>query len=273
VKTHSGIISALGLVLILLLGAQSASGAERLLLASTTSAQNSGLFDVLLPAFEKQTGIKVHVIAVGSGQALAMARRGDADLVFTHDPEAEEQFMTEGFGLARRQVMYNDFVLVGPAKDPAGVRGRDAVAAFRKLAAQGFPFVSRGDGSGTHRREQDLWKRAGASPQGPSHLQVGQGMEPTLRVAGEKQLYTLTDRGTWLAVKERDRVSLALLVEGDPLLINQYSVITLNPAKLPHIKAKEAQAFADWVTSPKGQAVIDGLRDPSGQRLFVPNAR
>ncbi len=261
-------------VLAALLWAGPAQAAERLVMASTTSTQNSGLFEVLLPAFEKaHPSLKVHVIAVGTGQALGMARRGDADLLFVHDPEAEEQFVKEGWGLERRLVMYNDFVLVGPAGDPAGVAGRDAVAAFRKLAAKGCMFVSRGDDSGTHRRERDLWRRAEAKPAGPGYLEVGQGMEQTLRVASEKQLYTLSDRGTWLATKERDRFSLKLLVEGDPLLFNQYAVIAVNPAKFPHAKAKGAQAFIEWVTSPAGQAVIGAFCDRAGNRLFTPNAR
>ena len=253
--------------------AQAAQAAERLVMASTTSLQNSGLFEVLLPAFERRSGIPVHVIAVGTGQALALARRGDADLVFVHDPEAEEQFVREGFGLERRQVMYNDFVLVGPPADPAGARGKDGLAAFRKLAAKGFPFVSRGDDSGTHRRERDLWRRADATPKGPTYLEIGQGMEQTLRVADEKRLYTLTDRGTWLATRERDRFTLQVLVEGDPLLHNQYSVIALNPAKHPHVKAKEAKSFVDWVVSPEAQALIGGFRDRQGNQLFIPNAK
>jgi len=255
------------------LSAAPAQAAGPLTMASTTSTQNSGLFEVLLPAFEKHSGIKVHVIAVGTGQALGMARRGDADLVFVHDPEAEEQFVREGWGLERRQVMYNDFVVVGPAADPAKVRGRDAVAAFRRLAAAGFPFVSRGDDSGTHRRELALWRQSGAKPKGASYLEIGQGMEQTLRVANERQLYTLTDRGTWLATREREHFSLQLLVEGDPALYNQYSVIAVNPARFLHVKAKEAQAFIAWVTSSAGQGVIGNFRDRAGNRLFVPNAR
>jgi tungstate transport system substrate-binding protein len=258
--------------LLVLLAAPPANAFERLVLASTTSTQNSGLFERLLPAFEKRTGIKVSVIAVGTGQALAMAKRGDADVVLVHDPAAEEKFVAEGWGCERRLVMYNDFVVVGPSSDPAGVKGQNAVAAFKRLAAKGFPFVSRGDDSGTHRRERELWQRAGAAPKGPGYLEVGQGMEQTLRVAGEKQLYTLSDRGTWLATKDRDRFGLAVLVEGDPLLFNQYGVIAVNPARFPHVRAKEARAFVDWITSPEGQAVIGGFRDAHGNQLFIPNA-
>jgi len=261
------------LLALLVLSGRPALGAAHVLLASTTSTQNSGLFEVLLPAFEKRSGLKVDVIAVGTGQALALGQRGDADLLFVHDPAAEEQFVKEGWGVGRRQVMYNDFILLGPPSDPAKVRGRDAVAAFRRLAAASCPFVSRGDDSGTHRRERELWKRAGAAPSGPSYLEVGQGMEPTLRVANEKQLYTLSDRGTWLATREREGFSLAVLVEGDPLLYNQYSVILVNPAKHPHVKAKEARAFIEWVTSPEGQAIIGGFRDRQGHQLFTPNAK
>lgn len=264
--------SHLALLCLLLLWPAGAAADPRLVLASTTSTQNSGLFDLLLPAFEREKGVSVHVIAVGTGQALALGRRGDCDLLFVHDPAAEERFVKEGWGLARRQVMYNDFVLVGPPNDPAGVRGMDVVAAFRRLSARGFRFASRGDDSGTHRRELELWRRAGAAPRGAGYLAVGQGMEQTLRLASELGLYALSDRGTWLAVRGRHPLRLSLLVEEGPLLRNQYSVIVVNPARHPHVKAKEATAFAEWVTSPAAQAIIGGLRDRGGHPLFVPNA-
>ncbi len=247
----------------------------KITLASTTSTQNTGLFDVLLPAFAKQTGIKVAVVAVGTGQALAMARRGDADVLLVHDPEAEAEFMAAGHGLNRRQVMYNDFLIVGPAADPARIKSlKEAVSAFRQLAASGWHFVSRGDRSGTHAQELRLWRRAGVQPPGPPHyLEAGQGMEATLRLAGEKQFYTLCDRATWLAAQQRRQTDLAVMVEGDPALFNQYSVIVVNPAKHPQVKVKEAQALADWLVSPPGQRLIGEFRDQHGNRLFHPNAQ
>ena len=249
-----------------------AGAAEKITCASTTSTQNSGLFDVLLPAFKKATGIDVAVVAVGTGQALEIAKRGDADVLFVHDPEKEEKFVAEGFGLARKPVMYNDFIIVGPAADMAKIKGmKDAAAAFKKMAASGVHFVSRGDKSGTHSMELKIWKKAGVDPAGkPAYLEAGQGMENTLRLASEKQFYTLTDRGTWLAVKDKDKLGLEIMVEGDPALFNQYGVIVVNPAKHAHVKVKEATDFADWLTSPTGQKVIADFKDKNGNQLFTP---
>jgi len=258
--------------------AASVSGAwaadSRITCASTTSTQNSGLFEVLLPAFNKAAGIEVAVVAVGTGQALELARRGDADVLFVHDPASEQKFVEEGFGLARRPVMYNDFIVVGPAADPAKIKGlKDAAAAFKKMAAAGYHFVSRGDKSGTHSKELKLWKQAGVEPKGnPAYLEAGQGMGNTLRMANEKQFYTLTDRGTWLATKDKEKFNLQIVVEGDPALFNQYGVIVVNPAKHPHVKVKDATAFADWLVSPAGQKVIGDFKDKNGNQLFVPNA-
>jgi tungstate transport system substrate-binding protein len=263
----------LGVVLTMTLAPAGAAG--KITCASTTSTQNSGLFDVLLPAFKKATGIDVGVVAVGTGQAIELARRGDADVLLVHDPEKEEKFVAEGFGVARKPVMYNDFIIVGPAADMAKIKGmKDAAEAFKKMAASGFHFVSRGDKSGTHSKELAIWKKAGVDPAGkPAYLEAGQGMENTLRMASEKQFYTLTDRGTWLAVKDKDKLASEIMVEGDPILFNQYGVIVVNPAKHAHVKVKEATAFADWLTSPEGQKVIGDFKDKNGNQLFIPNAK
>jgi tungstate transport system substrate-binding protein len=252
-----------------------AGAADKITCASTTSTQNSGLFDVLLPDFKKATGIDVAVVAVGTGQAIEMARRGDADVLFVHDPDKEAQFVADGFGIARKPVMYNDYIIVGPPADMAKIKGlKDATEAFKKMAAAGIHFVSRGDKSGTHAMEQKIWKKAGVDPTGkPAYLEAGQGMESTLRMASEKQFYTLTDRGTWLAVKDKDKLASEIMVEGDPVLFNQYGVIVVNPAKHAHVKVKEATAFADWLTSPTGQKVIGDFKDKNGNQLFTPNAQ
>ena len=265
----------LWLILSMAGGADAATASGRIVLASTTSTQNTGLFEVLLPVFTQQTGIAVSVVAVGSGQALEMARRGDADVLLVHDPEAEAKFLAEGYGLGHRQVMYNDFLLVGPAADPAKVKGwTDAIAAFRQLAAHGWHFVSRGDRSGTHTLELRLWRQAGMQPPGPpSYLEAGQGMEATLRLASEKQFYTLCDRATWLKAQERRQTDLVVMVEGDPVLFNQYRVIVVNPAKHPQVNLREAQALADWLVSPEGQRLIGAFKDKNGHRLFHPNAQ
>jgi tungstate transport system substrate-binding protein len=252
-----------------------AGATDNITCASTTSTQNSGLFDVLLPAFKKATGIDVAVVAVGTGQAIEMARRGDADVLFVHDPDKEAQFVADGFGVARKPVMYNDFIIVGPAADMAKIKGmKDATEAFKKMATAGVHFVSRGDNSGTHTMEQKIWKKAGVDPKGkPAYLEAGQGMESTLRMASEKQFYTLTDRGTWLAVKDKDKLAQEIMVAGDPVLFNQYGVIVVNPAKHAHVKVKEATAFADWLTSPDGQKVLGDFKDKNGNQLFIPNAK
>jgi len=245
---------------------------KTLVMASTTSTEQSGLFGHLLPAFKAASGIDVRVVALGTGQALDSARRGDADVVFVHDQPAEEKFVAEGWGLKRLPVMYNDFVLVGPKADPAGVAGKDIVAALGKLAASGAPFISRGDKSGTHAAELRYWKAAGIDPAAAKpagYRECGCGMGPALNIASSSNAYALTDRGTWLSFKNRG--DLAILVEGDTKLFNQYGVIVVNPAKHPHVKKDLAQAFADWVTSPAGQASIAAYRI-DGQQLFFPNA-
>lgn len=242
--------------------------------ASTTSTEQSGLFRHLLPVFEKKTGIQVRVVALGTGQALDMARRGDADVVFVHDPAAEEKFVAEGFGLRRQEVMYNDFVLVGPKSDPAKVLGsRDIVDACKKIAAAGAPFASRGDKSGTHAAELRLWKTAGVDPQsgkGSWYRETGSGMGPTLNTASAMNAYSFTDRGTWLSFKNRG--DLVISVEGDQRLFNQYGVMLVNPAKHAHVKREPGQAFVDWVVSPEGQATIAAYKIGTDQ-LFFPNAK
>ncbi len=254
------------------LGSAQAQQAPFIVMASTTSTEQSGLFSHLLPAFTKETGIEVRVVAQGTGQALDMARRGDADIVFVHDQPAEEKFVAEGFGLKRQAVMYNDFVLVGPKADPAGVKGKDVSAAMGKLAAAGAPFVSRGDKSGTHAAELRFWKQAGvdmAAAKPAGYKECGCGMGPALNIAASSGAYVLADRGTWLSFKNRG--DLAILVEGDKKLFNQYGVIVVNPAKHPHVKVKEAQRFADWVVSPAGQSTIAAYKI-NGEQLFFPNA-
>jgi tungstate transport system substrate-binding protein len=238
--------------------------------ASTTSTEQSGLFDHLLPLFEEKTGIEVRVIAQGTGQALDTGRRGDADVVFVHAKAAEEEFVAEGAGVKRNPVMYNDFVIVGPGDDPAGIKGgKDAVAALKKIAEAGATFASRGDDSGTHKAELALWKQAGMEPSGDWYRELGTGMGPTLNTSAEMPAYTLTDRATWLAFENKG--PLEIVVEGDPKLFNQYGVILVNPEKHPHVKAAEGQAFIDWLVSPEGQEAIAAYKI-GGQQLFFPNA-
>ena len=241
-------------------------------MASTTSTEQSGLFAYLLPAFKAVTGIDVRVVAVGTGQALDMGRRGDADVLFVHDRAGEEKFVAEGWGRKRTDVMFNDFVLVGPKADPGGTRGSDIVAALAKLATSPLRFISRGDKSGTHAAELRLWQMAGIDiPAGKAagYLACGCGMGPALNIASSSNAYVLTDRGTWLSF--RNRADLAVLVEGDKRLFNQYGVIVVDPAKHPYTKTALAQAFADWVLSPAGQGVIASYRI-GGEQLFFPNA-
>lgn len=242
-------------------------------MASTTSTEQSGLFGHLLPAFKQATGIDVRVVAVGTGQALDMARRGDADVVFVHDTVAEEKFVSEGFSLKRQAVMYNDFVLVGPASDPQKLKGDNIAAALGKLAAAGGAFISRGDKSGTHAAELRLWKAAGVDLAGArpaGYKECGCGMGPALNMGSSTNAHVLTDRGTWLNFKNRGE--LAVLVEGDKSLFNQYGVMVVNPARHPHVKAALAQQFADWVVSPAGQASIAAYKI-GGEPLFFPNAK
>jgi tungstate transport system substrate-binding protein len=243
-----------------------------IVVASTTSTEQSGLFKHLLPIFTGKTGIEVKVVALGTGQALDAARRGDADVVLVHDRTGEERFVEEGFARERRDVMYNDFVLVGPRDDPAGVKGSDALEAFRKLASAKAPFVSRGDRSGTHNAELRFWKAAGvalAAVKGDWYRDVGQGMGPALNTASASDAYVLADRGTWLSFKNRG--DLAVLVEGDKRLFNQYGVMRVNPEKHPTVKAMEGQAFVDWLLSAEGQGAIAAYKI-GGEQLFFPDA-
>jgi len=240
-------------------------------MATTTSTENSGLLAVLLPAFKAATGVEVQVIAVGTGKAIKHGENGDVDVLLVHDPEAEEKFVAQGCGVARVAVMYNDFVIVGPPADPAGLKGgTDAAAGLAKIAAAQAPFISRGDASGTHVKEQTLWKSAGVNPEGSWYISAGQGMGPVLIMADEKRAYTLADRATYTAYGEK--VDLAIVCEGDRRLFNPYSVIAVNPARQPHVKRAGAQAFIDYITSPAGQAVIAGFK-VKGQQLFTPCAK
>jgi tungstate transport system substrate-binding protein len=256
------------------LGTISAQAQERFItVASTTSTEQSGLFGHLLLRFEQKTGVKVHVVAVGTGQALDLARRGDADVVFVHARSAEEKFLAEGHGVKRYPVMYNDFVLLGPKGDPAKIGGgKDILQAFKKLEAARAPFVSRGDKSGTHLAELDLWKAAGIDidkVKGPWYRDTGQGMGPALNTASSMNAYILTDRGTWLSFKNRG--DLTILVEGDERLFNQYGVMLVNPDQHPSVKTELGQMFVDWVISPEGQKAIADYKI-NGAQVFVPNA-
>ena len=244
--------------------------AQNLVMASTTSTEQSGLFSHLLPEFKKASGLDIKVVALGTGQALDTGRRGDADVVFVHDQAAEEKFVADGFGLKRQAVMYNDFVLIGPKADPAGVKGKDIVAALKKLSATQAPFISRGDKSGTHAAELRYWQLSeAADKKGSGYKECGCGMGPALNIAASTGAYVLADRGTWLNFK--NRADLTILVEGDQRLFNQYGVIVVNPAKHVHVKAVEAQKFVDWVTSSSGQAAIAAYKI-NGEQLFFPNA-
>ena len=260
--------------LALLLGGLPAAAQDRfIVVSSTTSTEQSGLFGHVLPAFEKDTGIKVRVVALGTGQALDMARRGDADVVFVHDQVAEEKFVAEGFGVKRLPVMYNDFVLIGPRSDPAKIGGgKDILEALKKIEVAKSPFVSRGDLSGTNMAELKLWKDAGIDidkAKGPWYRDTGQGMGPALNTASSMNAYILADRATWLAFKNRG--DLAILVEGDKRLFNQYGVMLVNPAKHPSVKKELGQSFIDWLVSPEGQKVIADYKI-NGEQLFYPNA-
>ena len=266
--------NAVSMLLFCLLPVLPASAQEKfIVVASTTSTEQSGLFGYLLPIFEKDTGIKVRVVALGTGQALDMARRGDADVAFVHDTAAEEKFIAEGSGVKRFPVMYNDFVLIGPKSDPAKIAdGKDLLAAMVKVQTAQAPFVSRGDKSGTHAAELRYWKDAGVdldAKKGAWYRDTGSGMGPTLNTASSMNAYVLADRGTWLSFKNRG--DLAILVEGDKRLFNQYGVMLVNPAKHPHVKAALGQQFIDWLVSPKGQQAIAGYRI-DGEQLFFPNA-
>ncbi len=238
--------------------------------ASTTSTANSGLFEYMLPKFEEQTGIEVRVVAVGTGQAIRLARNGDADVLFVHHKPSEEKFVAEGFGVRRFDVMYNDFVLVGPTDDPAGVAGTDGVeAALQAIAEAEAPFASRGDDSGTHKREQSLWKAAGLEPGSDWYRETGSGMGATLNTAVGMGAYSMTDRGTWLAFE--NKADYRIVSQGDPQLFNQYGIIAVSKEKFPHVKLDLAQQFVDWVISPEGQKLIASY-ERGGEQLFFPNA-
>ena len=244
------------------------ASAQGITVASTTSTEQSGLFGHLLPAFRKASGIDLKVVALGTGQALDMARRGDADVLFVHDQAAEEKFVADGWGVKRYPVMYNDFILVGPKGDPAGVRGGDVVQALRKLSATNASFISRGDKSGTHAAELRYWNLASAT-RGSGYRECGCGMGPALNIAASSSAYVLADRGTWLNFK--NRADLVVLVEGDARLFNQYGVMVVNPARHPHVKAHDAQKFVDWLVAPAGQQAIADYKI-AGEQLFFPNA-
>jgi tungstate transport system substrate-binding protein len=255
-----------------LAGPAPARANEFITVASTTSTEHSGLFKHLLPAFTKDTGIDVHVVAVGTGQALDMGRRGDADVVFVHNKVAEEKFLSEGWGVKRYPVMYNDFVIVGPKSDPAHIKGQHLSEALQRIEQAKASFLSRGDKSGTNAAELRSWKAAGvdiAKEKGPWYKETGSGMGPTLNTASGMDAYTLTDRGTWLSFKNRG--NLVILVEGDKGLFNQYGVMLVNPAKHPYVKKEAGQKFIDWLISPEGQSTIAAYKI-QGQQLFFPNA-
>ena len=246
------------------------SMAQSIVMSSTTSTEQSGLFGHLLPEFKKATGIDIKVVALGTGQALDMARRGDADVVFVHDLPAEERFVAEGFGIKRFPVMYNDFVVVGPQADPVNVKGNDIVNALKKISSSNAAFISRGDKSGTHAAELRFWTQAAlADKKGSGYKQCGCGMGPALNMGASTGAYVLTDRGTWLNFK--NRADLKILVEGDAKLFNQYGVMAVNPAKHPHVKQTDAQKFVDWVISSQGQATIAAYKI-GGESVFFPNA-
>ena len=250
--------------------ASSALQAQTLVMASTTSTEQSGLFAHLLPAFKKASGLDIKVVALGTGQALDMGRRGDADVLFVHDQAAEEKLVADGFALQRYPVMFNDLVLIGPASDPARVQGKDIVQALGKIAAANARFISRGDKSGTHAAELRSWKLvAGPEHKGTGYQACGCGMGPALNIASSSDAYVLADRGTWLSFKNRG--ALKVLVEGDTRLFNPYGVLVVNPARHPHVKAAEAQKFVDWVVSAPGQAAIASYKI-GGEALFFPNA-
>jgi tungstate transport system substrate-binding protein len=262
------------LILLLMLSIAGSAFAAEIICASTTSTENSGLFTHILPLFEKKTGIKVKVVARGTGAAIEMGKRGDADVAFVHAKEQELKAVEEGFFINRSDVMYNDFVIIGPSDDPAKIKGiKSTVDAFKNISGAS-QFVSRGDNSGTHTKELSIWKKAGVEPKGQKwYLEVGQGMEKTQRIANEKRAYALTDRGTWLATKDKDRLEMIIVHEGDSTLFNQYGVMAVNPEKFKHVKYKEAMEFVNWIISKEGQQAIASFKDSLGNQLFYPNAK
>ncbi len=270
----------LKLLLILILAlvipnASTLADEKEIICASTTSTENSGLFSYILPIFEKETGIKVKVVARGTGAAIEMGKRGDADMVLVHAKEQELKAVEEGYFVNRHDLMYNDFVIIGPANDPAKIEGiKTAVDAFRKISESSQLFVSRGDNSGTHTKELAIWKKTGIDPKGQKwYLEAGQGMEKTQRIADEKRAYTLTDRGTWLATKDKDKLEMAIVLEGDPVLFNQYGVMAVNPEKNKHVKYDMSMEFINWLISKEGQEAIGSFKDKNGNQLFIPNAK
>ena len=272
-RLSSAWITASVVAAVLLAPSPSARAQDFITVASTTSTEQSGLFKHLLPEARRATGIEVRVVAVGTGQALDMGRRGDADVVFVHDLVAEEKFLADGWGVKRYPVMYNDFVIVGPKSDPAGTGGNDVIAALKKIAAAQAPFASRADNSGTHAAELRYWKMAGivparTNPKAAWYRETGSGMGPTLNTASGMNAYALADRGTWLSFKNRGE--LVVLVEGDTKLFNQYGVMLVNPAKHPHVKKELGQKFIDWLVSPAGQATVAAYKI-EGEQLFFPN--
>jgi tungstate transport system substrate-binding protein len=264
------LVISLVLILLVLLALPGAAK-EQLTLASTTSTLDSGLFDALIPPFEKKFDCQVKVIAVGTGQAIRLARDGNADALLVHDRVSEDKFVADGFGVERLDVMHNDFIVIGPKDDPAGIKGMQGIEAFKKLAKSSVLFVSRGDDSGTHKKELRLWEEAGGKPIGGSYLESGSGMEATLRIANEKKAYCLIDRATWLAHQE-EIDALGLLVQGDEKLFNPYSVIAVSPAKYPNVNNKLATAFTDFIRGPEGQKIIRQFGvDKYGSPLFFPD--
>lgn len=251
------------------LGVVTQAQAETIVMASTTSTEQSGLFKHLLPKFKAATGVDVKVVAQGTGQALETGRRGDADILFVHDPAKEKAFVEQGYGVKRFTVMYNDFVLIGPGSDPAKVKGNNVSTAFATLAKANGPFISRGDKSGTHSAELRFWKLTGSDNKGSAYKACGCGMGPALNMASAENAYVLSDRGTWLSFKNKGQ--LQVLVEGDQRMFNQYGVMVVNPAKHPHVKVAAAQKFIDWVVSAEGQSAIAAYQ-VNGQQLFFPNA-
>ncbi len=264
------LLAAAGVLSAGLLGSLAAQAQSSIVVASTTSTEQSGLFGHILPQFKQATGIDVKVVALGTGQAIDMARRGDADVLFVHDKLAEEKFVADGFGVKRLEVMYNDFVLIGPKADPAATKGSDIVAALKKVATANAPFVSRGDKSGTHAAELRFWKMTDTDAnKGSGYKECGCGMGPALNIAASSGAYVLADRGTWLNFK--NRADLAILVEGDKRLFNQYGVMLVSAAKHPQVKTAEGQKFVDWVTGAAGQKAIADYKI-GGEQLFFPNA-
>lgn len=257
-----------------LFNSMTVSAETEIICSSTTSTENSGLFNYILPLFEKKTGIKVKVVARGTGAAIEMGKRGDADVAFVHAKEQEIKAVEEGFFVNRHDVMYNDFVIIAPPDDPAKIKGmKSAAEAFKKISGSAL-FVSRGDNSGTNTKELSIWKKAGIEPKGQKwYLEVGQGMEKTQRIANEKRAYTLTDRGTWLATKDKDKLDMIIVLEGDPVLFNQYGVMAVNPEKYKHVKYNEAMEFVNWLISKEGQQAIGSFKDKNGNQLFIPNAK